>query len=63
MELRAGESIETAAATVTNQGSGIYTFTPIERSAEEQAAHEAAHAAWKQEFRQKYLEVFGEYPF
>jgi hypothetical protein len=63
MELRAGESIETAGATVTNQGSGFYSFTPRERTAEQQAQHEAAHAAWKEEFRQKYLEVFGEYPF
>jgi hypothetical protein len=58
-QLRAGESMNTASAKVTNQGAGMYYFQPLELTPEQRAEKEAAFNAWIEKFNAAYEQHFG----
>jgi hypothetical protein len=58
--LRAGESMITSGATVTNMGAGMYRFTPRELTAAEQEENERRFNAWLESFNAAYMAHYGE---
>jgi hypothetical protein len=59
-QLRAGESMITSGATVSNMGAGMYRFLPRELTAAEQEENERRFNAWLESFNAAYMAHYGE---
>jgi hypothetical protein len=59
-QLRAGESMTTKSAKVTNQGAGIYCFQPRELTPEEQAENARKWNDFLERLNEAHLKFYGE---